>query len=429
MSAVAARDAGADASGADATLSHVAAVLLFAGATTLFLVSPMLLTHWGVNYELPGGNVAEKVHPGTWMIALALAVTALRFGNPLRFGASALSLFPGLLAFAPAWAFVVYDAIVIQKLPFTPMIDSFLLPMMAMLALAAATTRQKRRIALALHAALIANAALGLAEYLMGFRLTPYVAGEFVLEQDWRSTALLGHPLANASVMGVYIITLGLGGGRDLPVAVRALALGLSIASMIAFGGRASLVLSLTFLSLTFAARATAVARGARVSQLTLGVGLALAPILVVGIGELYAAGFFDQMLERFVNDHGSAKARLIMLAMFKSLSWREIILGPDPTKIQALQNLEGVEYGLESFFVAYVLTYGAIVSGLFFIGVAFLCREIVRAAGARAIPPLLFFFIVAATSVSLSAKTCAFGMLVALVQTMLRPDAPRARV
>ena len=411
----------------DRALAGLSGLLAFAGTLALFLISPMLLTHWGIVYELAGGSVIEKIHPGTWLLTLALVAATARFPNPLVFAGAAFSVFPGLMAFVASFVWLLAHAILVQKTPFTPIIDSFALPMIALLALASTTDRLRANLARAIHAALIVNAALGLAEYLLGFRYTPYVAGEFELEDDWRSTALLGHPLANALTMGVYLIVLALGGGRDLPLLLRALAFGLSLASMIAFGGRASLVLSLLAVGATWATRGVGVLSGRRVDLRVVGAVAALTPILVVALVELYAAGFFDQMLERFVNDRGSAKARLIMLDFFRALSWTEIILGPDVGKIQAMQRLEGVEYGLESFFVAYILTYGAIVACFFFVGVACLTREIVRASRPAALAPIIFFFTVAATSVSLSAKTTAFGILVALLLTMLRPHASDA--
>ncbi len=411
----------------DRALASLSGLLAFAGTLALFLISPMLLTHWGIVYELAGGSVIEKIHPGTWLLTLSLAVTMARFPNPVAFAGAAFSVFPGLMAFLATFVWLLAHAILVQKTPFTPIIDSFALPTIALLALSSSTDRLRANLARALHAALIVNAALGLAEYLLGFRYTPYVAGEFALEDDWRSTALLGHPLSNALAMGSYLIVLALGGGRDLPTPLRALAFALSLASMIAFGGRASLVLSLLVVGATWAMRGAGVLSGRRVDLRVVAAAAAATPILVVALIELYASGFFDQMLERFVNDRGSAKARLIMLGFFKALSWTEIILGPDVGKIQAMQNVEGVEYGLESFFVAYILTYGAIVACFFFVGVACLIREIVRASRPAALAPIIFFFTVAATSVSLSAKTTAFGILVALLLTMLRPTAPAA--
>ncbi|MBL8589041.1 MAG: VpsF family polysaccharide biosynthesis protein [Methylobacteriaceae bacterium] len=414
--------------GADRALRRLVEALVFVGVVALFLISPMLLTEWGVVYELAGGSVIEKIHPGTWAILLALGLVSLRFGNPLAFAARAVAVFPGTAPFLLAFVYLLGHAILVQKTPFTPIIDSFLLPFAALLTLSTTEDALRRRLALALHAALVVNAAIGLGEYLFGFRLTPYVAGEFVIEEDWRSTALLGHPLSNALTTGVYLITLSLGGGRDLPAPLRAVALALCLASMIAFGGRASLVLSLAIMGAVFAARCVGVLRGGRVDLRVVAALAALTPIVAVGLTELYAAGFFDQMLERFVNDRGSAKARLIMFGLFRALSWPEVLFGPDLGKIQALQNLEGVEYGLESFFIAYILTYGLIVSLFFFVGLAFFCREIVRASRPVAIAPLMFFFTVAATSVSLSAKTTTFGMLVALLLTMLRPGGEPTR-
>lgn len=399
-----------------------AQALIFLAIVILFCVSPMMLAMWGVPYDSVGGSAPAKVHPGTWMLFLGLCLAALRFSSPIAFVLRAASLFPGVVAYFLTWAFLLWYAIAVQKLPFTPMIDSLLMPLLALLALSTQTDAAKRRIAAALHALLFVNAALGLAEYLMGFHLTPRLEPDGVTETDWRSTALLGHPLGNAVVMGCYIIVLSLGGGRDLPRALRPLLALLAMASMIAFGGRTSLVLTMLTVTGVMFARFLGVLRGAKVDVAMTSGAVAFAPVALIGVIWLYGSGFFDQMLERFVNDNGSARARIVMLNMFQHLSWEEIMFGVNPEKMLGLQRLEGVEYGLESFFVAYALTYGAIVASSFFVGVACFCREMVRASMTRAIVPIVFFFVVAATSVSLSAKTTTLGMLVALLLTMLRP-------
>ena len=72
-----------------------------------------------------------------------------------------------------------------------------------------------------MHALLLLNATIGIVEFASGLRFTPLVAAGVVIEDDWRSTALLGHPLANASLTGAYILMLALGAGRDLPPLLR----------------------------------------------------------------------------------------------------------------------------------------------------------------------------------------------------------------
>lgn len=411
---------------ANTMLRIAAQALIITGCLALFIISPMLLAHWGVPYGTIGGSAPAKIHPGTWMIALGLFLAALRFSSPLVFGVRAAALFPGLVVFFATWVFLMWYAIIVQRQPFTPMIDSFFLPFATLLALSTQTDASKRGLALALHAALFVNAVLGLSEYLLGFRLTPLVAGDVELEEDWRASALIGHPLANAVTMGAYMIIMSLGGGRDLPKFLRPVVTLAALASMIAFGGRTSLVLALLAMGGVYFVRMIGVLRGDKVDVLMAAAVIAFAPLFIVALGALYASGFFDQMLERFVNDNGSAKARLIMLGFFRHLSWEELAFGPSADKIGALQRIEGIDYGLESFFVAYVLTYGVIVSAVFFVGVAFFCREAVRASSMRSILPTVFFFVVAATSVSLSAKTTTLGMLVAMLLTMFRPQPER---
>lgn len=413
---------------ANTMLRISAQALIVAACLALFSISPDLLAHWGVPYGTIGGSAPAKVHPGTWLMTIAVTLAALRFSSPITFAVRAAALFPGLLVFFLTWAFLMWYAIRVQGQPFTPMIDSFLLPFVTLLALSTQNDDTKRGVALALHALLFVNALLGLAEYLLGFRTTPLVAGDIELETEWRSTALIGHPLSNAVIMGSYMIIMSVGGGRDLPKFLRPVVTLAALASMVAFGGRTSLVLALLAMAGVFFVRFVGVLRGDTVDVRMTAAAIALAPLFGVALAALYASGFFDQMLERFVNDNGSARARLVMLGFFRHLSWEEIMFGPVGDKMGGLQRLEGVEYGLESFFVAYVLAYGLIVASVFFVGVAFFCREIVRASTLPAILPLGFFFVVAATSVSLSAKTTTLGMLVALLLTMLRPRAQKGR-
>ena len=50
----------------------------------IFSVSSALLYDLGFSYSSIGGNPLGKVHPGTWLIALALLMSAIGRGNPLR---------------------------------------------------------------------------------------------------------------------------------------------------------------------------------------------------------------------------------------------------------------------------------------------------------------------------------------------------------
>ena len=90
-------------------------------------------------------------------------------------------------------------------------------------------------------------------------------------------------------------------------------------------------------------------------------------------------------------------------------------------------QRSEGIELGLESFWIATIVSYGLLLSLIFFTSLALFCREVARAAGAGAWQVWLFFFIVASTSVSISAKTHTFGLIIAMMLVLL-PKRARAQ-
>ena len=73
-------------------------------------------------------------------------------------------------------------------------------------------SRERMALRLALHVVMAANACLGLVEFAFDFHLTPFVIGGTPILGDYRSTALLGHPLLNAATTARYAAMLNLGG-------------------------------------------------------------------------------------------------------------------------------------------------------------------------------------------------------------------------
>ena len=94
---------------------------------------------------------------------------------------------------------------------------------------------------------------------------------------------------------------------------------------------------------------------------------------------------------------------------------------------MSSLQALEGIELGIESFWVGFILAHGAIMATLFFFGLGAFCWQVVRQTRRETWLVLLFYFLVASTSVSLSVKTCTFAMFVAMALSLMRP--PERRV
>ncbi len=397
-------------------------LMIFGAVSLIFLVSDMQLSNLGFTYAEVGGSPLEKVHPGTWLAILALFAIGVGLGNPLRL-AEVIFAYRGLTVFLIYWLALLAYTLAVTKAPFTPLIDTFFLPIVVVLLLGWASERLKRNLAVFLHMVMAADAILGIYEYVSGARLVPYLIAGVEITTDWRSTALFGHPLGNALLIGAYIVTLGFGGGRDLPRLVRPMLLMLCLVSMAAFGGRSSLVIALALLGAKAIVRTIAVLRGARFDLPTTAFIVLLTPLVAGAVYALGSGGFFDQFIERFSSDNGSAKARLLILNLYQSLSWQDLLLGPDQSYLASLQALEGIEFGIESFWIGFMMTHGILMSVFFFVALGFFCWQLVRETRPASGVVLLFYFVVASTAVSLSAKTTAFGLFCAMLLVMMRPQ------
>ena len=400
-------------------------VLLLAVAVSLFAVSHLLLGMAGFHYEVPGGSIVEKIHPATWLAMLALAIAVLRSGHPLLWLDHVVRRHKGLLFFAFANAVLLWHLVMNQKMPFSGLLDTFFLPMTLVLLLEGISERQRAVLERAIHALMAANAMLGIYEVATGWHFTPLIIGELVQTDDWRATALMGHPLNNAAVTAHYLLAVALGGAQAISRPVRVALFVLNLAALNAFGGRVAFVLAMLLLSGIAAWRFLGVLRGARFAPSTaVFVSFAL-PVGIAAVSLLYDAGAFDRFLTRFVADNGSAEARLIMLELFRSIPERELVFGPNAAQVAQLMRMEGL-VGLESFWVAFVLSYGLAVSLLFFAGLFAFLWDLVKTTSPRAMVPVLFFLLEATTSVSVSAKTTTFAMMVFIVMVMLGRRAGR---
>ena len=421
-------DAGAAGAGRAKAQPRLLFWLTFAIIALLFSLSAMALTHLGLHYEVAGGSVIEKLHPAHLLLLLTLALLVLSSRRPAQFFDEVFRRHKGAMLFLLTWLLLLFQIIVAQHMPFTPVIDTFFMPVGLLLLLSHIGAGDRVRLAWLLHAFMLANAFLGLAEFALGFRLTPIFAGDMILVDEWRSSALLGHPLANAVMTGSYLVILSLGGWRDLPWGLRPMAFGVNLLAMNAFGGRMALVAMLAFLVVIFGLKFLRLLHGARESRRNLVLAALLVPL---GLAALFAGlemGLFDQFLLRFVDDKGSASARVILMDIFRDLPLSAILFGPDPQHLSSLLRNYGLNFGIESFWIAFILSYGLFASLIFFVGLFLFLHDLVRSSSPIAFWPLLYFFLVSSTSVSLSAKSTDLALMVVLVMVLSPPEAARRK-
>lgn len=387
------------------------------------MISNLALSALGFNYEEAGGNPLEKIHPGTALAALLLMLAGLTRRKPLADGFAALVSAPGATALALCAVALMAHSILVTGLPFTQLIDSLVAPVIAFFLFRSLSIVRARHLSWLIHAVFFANAMLAIAEYTLGFRLTPLVAIGTELSSDWRSSALFGHPLGNASLTGTYLLAMALGGGRNLPFVIRIVAITASAAAMITFGGRVATLILLLMVLMAIIVRLFRIFRGDGFSRETLLIWLLLIPIAAVAIGIAADLGFFDPFLSRFSEDDGSAETRLDMLELFRYVPLHELLFAPDPNLIASLRSLYKLDFGIESFWVAFILTYGLVPSIPLFASLLLFGRDVVRASSKEAVWLAVFILAVASASTSLSSKTTVLTTSLIMILTLLRAN------
>ncbi|MCA0399964.1 MAG: VpsF family polysaccharide biosynthesis protein [Proteobacteria bacterium] len=402
--------------GHDALIHRLALVFVF----LMVFLSPLTLGMIGWNYDAPGGSGPTRFHPATLTILLLFLLILVREGNPLAafFSFFARDTFSSL--FLLIWMVVLYHGIVVQGMPAAGLVDTFLLPLLMLMSFRQFEERTKKRIAALLHVAFALNAIIGIGEFATGLRLTPLTTGGVELASDWRSSALLGHPLGNALLTGCYAIALMLGGGGALSVPKRAAMLMLQFAGMVAFGGRASLVLLLAFAGFMALRQTFTFLAGRKVPLVYLAAGALLLPTVLALLAGAYELGVFDKFIQRFVDDGGSANARLTMFELFQGFSWQELLFGPQQGHLTYLTLIWRIEFGIESFWIAFSLYYGIIPATIFFLGLLFFLVSVTLECQRRAWIILSYFFIVNSTFVGIAGKTVGFSIMLLMLLALL---------
>jgi hypothetical protein len=390
----------------------------------LFTLPSGLLWDLGINYNGVTGSIASKIHPATYLTYFTFALLIVARRNPASFFVIFITRHPGALAFMLATlmlgAYIMLDG----RKGIATVFDAYLIAAMLPVIAAELDTRDVARVEKLLHALLAINALLGLFEYAIDYRVFPTRFEGVTLELDRRSNGLLGHPLENAQLTGVYILTLLAGGGAAMPKALRPAAILLQLAAMVPFGGRTALLLTLALMALWLLPRLIGVLRGTRLSLPAFAAIAVVVPVLALGAGLFAAGGFFDILLDRFADDGGSAKTRLEMFEIFNRLSAREILVGASSDMIDSIRHTLGLEWGIENPVVRLVLYQGLIFTAFLLASFVLFMTEIARRLRRGSAMAFILFLVVLNSYESIANKSLVLAQFVILMLAMFRrPD------
>lgn len=390
----------------------------------LFLtVSPLALVMYDWQYLDAGGSPIDKFHPSTLLAGALVVLMAFSNRNPLTGLIDVLSKNRDMLPFLGANLFMLLYTNVIFGLPVTLFIETFVGGILMMMLYRNLDESHARTLALLIHAFMFLNAVVAFYEIFSGTRLTPLVVNGEILFDEPRATALLGHPLANAILAGSYIVMLALGGGRDLPAILRPVAFVVALASLAPFGGRAATLFAILILLYIAGRQVWRAFRGAPFNNSSILSALIVIPLAGLALVAAYEVGALDTLTNRLFDDEGSAGSRIEMFALFQYLTVYDLIFGPNPAMLMTRIRLHGLEYGLESFVIAFILNYGLLCALVFFPAFALFFYRLADSTRRRSGLAVLYFLLVALTSISLSSKSPTLSIFTLQMLVLLRPD------
>jgi len=320
---------------------------LVATVALLFSISGGMLWLVGYNYDGLTGNPATKIHPSTYLLVLVFAWRACTFGNPVGYMVAVADRRPASTLMAVISIVLLVVVVARQRPGMAGMVDTFVAPALLVMMLAEDDEKTFARMQTVVHAIMTVNALLALFEFATKTLLFPYRLDGEAFMSDLRSTALQGHPLSNATVTSIYVLSL-LSGARSLSTPLRLGLVGLQFCALVVFGGRSGMVLTILLGGVYVLIRGVAQLRTGRVNLLGAALVIMLAALLPLAIALAGYYGFFDALLERFVSDSGSANARVEMFDLFRHLELRDLIVGPDVDLLDSMRRITGLEQGID---------------------------------------------------------------------------------
>lgn len=387
---------------------------LFACILVLFCVSGGMLWLVGYNYDGLAGSAATKIHPSTYMLVLLFGWSLVAGGDPVSRGVHLASARPATLLMLVVTIGVILVTILRDGPGIGGMVDTYVAAGLLMLLMVDADDEAMATLTRIVHATMTLNALLALFEFVTQVRVFPYRFDGVAFETDTRSTALHGHPLANAMITACYLMAL-ISGAPSMAPATRGCLIALQGAALVVFGGRTALLTSLLFGLVYGAGALLGLLRRNRISLIAAAIGCLMIAAVPVAIGGLAELGFFNDVIGRFVSDGGSANARKEMFDLLAMFSLGDLVIGPDTELVDTLRRINGLEWGIENPFIRMTLYQGAIVTALVTLAFGLFMYELGR--GRRGVwLPMLVWVILLNGSESIATKTTLVAKFIMVV-------------
>jgi hypothetical protein len=411
-----------------ATLGRTSCLLLLSIGAFLLLSAP-LLAALGIPYDIQEGSFPAKIHPGTYLLALA-CLSAWSDGG---FGWPGLGQSCEKQTLLVAYLLCMLSCFVWAVARHGPgglafYVDTLLTPAVAALLLIKQPDAVRSLMLQMIFAILLINSLLAVAEYAFKGHLVPGVMGASEADSDgfFRSAALLGHPLSNAKIT---VAALPFVTQLPWPPKWRVATALAMVLALLAFGGRTSLAVG----GVVYGAAGLAwlfkrVLQGHfNYLQLT-GGGLGATLMLTALAVLVQASGLGERVFQNFTWDN-SADVRFVIWRTLDHFHDLDLWLGLPISGIDHLAGRVGIDMrfeAIENFWLYQFLLLGIVGFAPFVLGMVLLVTHLLRQASPMLGLAVLVYFVVASGTNSLASKTISLLVLTVLVTASQQKGMPR---
>jgi hypothetical protein len=394
-----------------------------------FALSGGVLWVLGINYDGLTGSAAAKIHPATYLTFVLLFWATFSSPNPVGYIVSRTQRRPASALLMVIGVGLAAITALRGGTGIAGSIDTWASAGAVVLLLAGVTDIDLRRLEAVVHALMVANALLGVYEFVTGTLVFPYRFDGEVFSSDTRSTALQGHPLTNALVTAVYDLSLMAGGGPSLSPLARGATIVLQSVALVTFGGRTASVVTVALGGVIALAAVRRLLQVRRVPVLAAAALFYLAAVVPIAGVLLAVEGFFDKLALRFITDGGSANARVEMFSLLDHFSFRELLFGPDNEVVDSMRRISGLEWGIENPIIHMLLYQGVFITAVVAAGFVLFIIEVLRQTRGATLLPLAAFLILINSAESVAAKTTImtkFALMMVVLFPKYLTDLPR---
>ena len=395
----------------------------------LFVVPGTALDLVGYDYSSIGGSPVTKIHVSTYFIVVLFAAFILSYPAKRDLARYYLATRLGTIYFICAATFALINIVADGRNGFGMYFDTDLHLFLCCMLLPFVPPQGMDRLERFLHVFFAVNAAIGILELALGaslFPLTTY-SPDGLTTVEPRATAFLSHPLHAATVTCVYIVSLLAGAGKLLRPGLRIPMIALQTVALLAFGGRTALLLTLVIIAVMLLWQAVRFTAGKRLPRNRVIMAVATVPVGIAALAVLTHAGFFDQFLDRFTEDGGSARSRLLMLPLLWSFNWADFLWGASTDYARAQIYSFGLEWGVENPFLQISVYQGVVIASLIMTGIFLVLYEAFKRLEPRVIFPIVAYLLLCSTFGSFAGRFINIAIFMIVISTLFRrPDAPK---